>query len=54
MVLVYPELLLEAARMLKHVIGERDRQAYQLSRFLEAAAKGEVTVWPPKDYKPVC
>lgn len=53
MVMVYPELLLEAARMLRHVIGERDRQAYQLSNFLEDAARGKVTDWPPRDYKPV-
>jgi hypothetical protein len=51
--MVYPELLLEAARMLRHMIGEKDKQAYQLSYFLEDAARGVVKEWPPKNYKPV-
>lgn len=53
MVLVYPELLLEAARMLRHMVGANGRESIKLSNFLEQAARGEVSDWPPKDYKPV-
>lgn len=53
MVLVHPELLLEACRLLRYVVGSEGKEPIKLSNFLEAAARGEVVDWPPKDYKPI-
>jgi hypothetical protein len=53
MVLVHPELLKEAAKMLQHTVGAGEREPRKLAKLLEEAAIGVQTDWPPKNYKPL-